>query len=180
MPSASGVDGVLFTDVPAEEMTGFRPALKAAHLDAIMLVTPTSDRARMKATAKFGGGFLYLVSRTGVTGAQQDLDRELAANVATARKASRLPVAVGFGISTPDQVAKVAAIADGVVVGSAIVNQIADEGDTDQLAARVEAFAAPLAAGVQRNARERTLFIFNSRRVESADSPRRELKRAEP
>lgn len=143
--AASGVDGVLFTDVPAEEMGGFRPALRAARLDAIMLVTPTSTRARMRATAKFGGGFLYLVSRTGVTGAQKDLDSELAANVATARKASRLPVAVGFGISTPDQVAKVAAIADGVVVGSAIVNEIADEGDTDALAGRVEAFAAPLA-----------------------------------
>ncbi len=148
--AASGVDGVLFTDVPAEEMRGFRPALKAARLDAIMLVTPTSDRARMKATAKFGGGFLYLVSRTGVTGAQQDLDRELAANVGTAKKASKLPVAVGFGISTPDQVAKVAAIADGVVVGSAIVNQIADEGDTDALAERVEAFTAPLADACRR------------------------------
>jgi len=148
---SSGVDGVLFTDVPAEEMRGFRPALKAAHLDAIMLVTPTSNRARMKATAKFGGGFLYLVSRTGVTGAQKDLDSELATNIATARKASRLPVAVGFGISTPDQVAKVAAIADGVVVGSAIVNQIADEGDTKGLAARVEAFASPLALACRRS-----------------------------
>ena len=143
--AASGVDGVLFTDVPAEEMKGFRPALKSAHLDAIMLVTPTSGRARMKATARFGDGFLYLVSRTGVTGAQKELDSELSANLEIARKASRLPVAVGFGISTPDQVTKVAAIADGVVVGSAIVNQIADEGDTNELAERVEAFAAPLA-----------------------------------
>jgi tryptophan synthase alpha chain len=149
--SASGVDGVLFTDVPAEEMRSFGPALKAAHLDAIMLVTPTSDRARMKTTAKLGGGFLYLVSRTGVTGARQDLDRELAANVETAHKASKLPVAVGFGISTPDQVAKVAAIADGVVVGSAIVNEIADEGDTEGLAARVETFAAPLALACRRS-----------------------------
>ena len=148
--AASGVDGVLFTDVPAEEMAAFRPALRAAHLDAIMLVTPTSDRARMKATAKLGGGFLYLVSRTGVTGARHDLDRELAANVETAQKASRLPVAVGFGISTPDQVAKVASIADGVVVGSAIVNEIADEGDTEGLAARVETFAAPLAQACRR------------------------------
>jgi len=149
--AASGVDGVLFTDVPAEEMAGFRRPLGAARLDAIMLVTPTSNRARMKATAKFGGGFLYLVSRTGVTGTQKDLDHELAANVAIARKASRLPVAVGFGISTPDQVAKVAAIADGVVVGSAIVNEIADEGDTDALAGRVEAFAAPLARACRRS-----------------------------
>ena len=81
---------------------------------------------------------------------QQDLDHELAANVATARRASRLPVAVGFGISTPDQVARVAAIADGVVVGSAIVNEIADEGDTDELASRVEAFSAPLAEACKR------------------------------
>lgn len=148
--AASGVDGVLFTDVPAEEMKHFRPALKSAHLDAIMLVTPTSTKGRMKAAAKFGGGFLYLVSRTGVTGAQEDLDRELEANVEKARKASRLPVAVGFGISTPDQVAKVAAIADGVVVGSAIVNEIADEGDTNELAERVEAFATPLAQACEK------------------------------
>ena len=148
--AVAGVDGVLFTDVPAEEMRLFRPALSSARLDPIMLVTPTSDRGRMKAAAKKGGGFLYLVSRTGVTGAQQDLDRELAVNVDIARKASRLPVAVGFGISTPDQVSKVAAIADGVVVGSAIVNQIADEGDTDQLSGRVEAFAAPLAVACRR------------------------------
>ena len=147
---ASGVDGVLFTDVPAEEMQLFRPALSRARLDPIMLVTPTSDRGRMKAAAKKGGGFLYLVSRTGVTGEQRDVDRELAANVETARKASRLPVAVGFGISTPDQVSMVAAIADGVVVGSAIVNQMAEEGATDQLSARVEAFAAPLAAACAR------------------------------
>jgi tryptophan synthase alpha chain len=143
--AASGVDGVLFTDVPAEEMSWFRGFLKAARLDAIMLVTPTSTRNRMKAAARFGGGFLYLVSRTGVTGARHDLDRELETHVRTARKASRLPVAVGFGISTPDQVSRIAAIADGVVVGSAIVNQISDEGDTDQLARRVEEFAGPLA-----------------------------------
>jgi len=148
--AASGVDGVLFTDVPAEEMKHFRPALKSAHLDTIMLVTPTSTKGRMKAAAKFGGGFLYLVSRTGVTGAQQGLDRELETNVEKARKASRLPVAVGFGISTPDQVAKVAAIADGVVVGSAIVNEIADEGDTNELAERVEAFATPLAQACEK------------------------------
>jgi tryptophan synthase alpha chain len=150
--AASGVDGVLFTDVPAEEMRTFRPALKKARLDAVMLVTPTSDRHRMKAAAKIGGGFLYLVSRTGVTGARRDLDARLEANVGLARRVSKLPVAVGFGISTPDQVAAVAAIADGVVVGSAIVNEIADEGDSDGLAARVEDFAAPLALACRRSA----------------------------
>lgn len=148
--AAAGVDGVLFTDVPAEEMPRFRKELKPAKIDAVMLVTPTSPKARMKAAAKFGGGFLYLVSRTGVTGARHDLDRELAANVDLAKQASRLPVAVGFGISTAAQVAKVAAIADGVVVGSAIVDIIAEEGDTERLSARVEAFAAPLAHACRR------------------------------
>lgn len=151
--AAVGVDGVLFTDVPAEEMSRFRRELKRAKLDAIMLVTPTSPKVRMKAAAKAGGGFLYLVSRTGVTGARQDLDHELAANVELARSASRLPVAVGFGISTPDQVARVAAIADGVVVGSAIVNQIAEEGDTDRVAERVQAFATPLAKACRRESK---------------------------
>ena len=106
--AAAGIDGVLFTDVPAEEMAPFEEQLSANGLDLIMLVTPTSDRRRMKAAARFGGGFLYLVSRTGVTGARQDLDAELASNVRAARKASKMPVAVGFGISSQDQVARVA------------------------------------------------------------------------
>ncbi|HSO21557.1 MAG TPA: tryptophan synthase subunit alpha, partial [Chondromyces sp.] len=99
--AAAGVDGLLFTDVPAEEMGRFAGPLGDAGIDLIMLVTPTSSRRRMKAAAGLGGGFLYLVSRTGVTGARQDLDAELEANVRAARKASKLPVAVGFGISTP-------------------------------------------------------------------------------
>jgi tryptophan synthase alpha chain len=148
--AAAGVDGVLFTDVPAEEMPRFKPSLRRARLDPVMLVTPTSTAGRMKAAARLGGGFLYLVSRTGVTGAAEDLDRELAANVESARRASKLPVAVGFGISTPEQVAAVAALADGVVVGSAIVDVIAGEGDTDRLAARVEQFAGRLAQACRR------------------------------
>ncbi|HSO21837.1 MAG TPA: tryptophan synthase subunit alpha, partial [Chondromyces sp.] len=91
------------------------------------------------------GGFLYLVSRTGVTGARQDLDAELEANVRAARKASKLPVAVGFGISTPEQVARVARLADGVVVGSAIVSRIGALGDVEELAPEIEAFARTLA-----------------------------------
>lgn len=143
--AAAGVDGVLFTDVPAEEMAPFEEILGPAGIDLIMLVTPTSDRRRMKAAAHFGGGFLYLVSRTGVTGARQDLAAELDANIKMARKASRLPVAVGFGISTPEQVARVAARADGVVVGSAIVSRIGALGDCEELADEVERFAATLA-----------------------------------
>jgi tryptophan synthase alpha chain len=148
--SAVGIDGVLFTDVPAEEMAPFEEHLGASGLDLIMLVTPTSDRRRMKAAARFGGGFLYLVSRTGVTGTRPDLDAELTANVRRARKASHMPVAVGFGISTPEQVARVAALADGVVVGSAIVSRIGALGDCDELVDEVEAFASELAQACKR------------------------------
>lgn len=146
----AGVDGILFTDVPAEEMTRFKAPLAGAGLDLIMLVTPTSTRRRMKAAAHYGGGFLYLVSRTGVTGARQDLAGELESNVRLARKASRLPVAVGFGISTPDQVSLVAAMADGVVVGSAIVSRIGALGDCGELAEEIGGFASALATACKR------------------------------
>jgi len=142
--SAAGIDGVLFTDVPAEEMAPFEEKLSANGLDLIMLVTPTSDRRRMKAAAGFGSGFLYLVSRTGVTGARKDLDDELAANVRAAHKASKMPVAVGFGISFPEQVARVAALADGVVVGSAIVSRIGALGNCEELVGEIEDFARTL------------------------------------
>jgi tryptophan synthase alpha chain len=142
----AGVDGVLFTDVPAEEMAPFEEQISARDIDLIMLVTPTSTRQRMKAAARFGGGFLYLVSRTGVTGARQELDGGLADTIRMARKASRLPVAVGFGISTPEQVATVAEKADGVVVGSAIVSRIGAMGDCDEMIDEIEKFACELAA----------------------------------
>jgi tryptophan synthase alpha chain len=148
--STAGIDGVLFTDVPAEEMEAFEEKLSAGGLDLIMLVTPTSDRRRMKAAARFGGGFLYLVSRTGVTGARKDLDAELAGNVRSARKASKLPVAVGFGISSPAQVARVAALADGVVVGSAIVSRIGALGACDELVGEIESFAGELSAACKK------------------------------
>lgn len=148
--SAAGVDGVLFTDVPAEEMAPFSEVLSGSGIDLIMLVTPTSSRQRMRAAARYGGGFLYLVSRTGVTGARQDLDAELEAHLRDARKASRLPVAVGFGISTPEQVARVAQLADGVVVGSAIVSHIGALGACEELAEEIERFAATLAEACKR------------------------------
>ena len=148
--STAGIDGVLFTDVPAEEMAPFEEKLGANGLDLIMLVTPTSDRRRMKAAARFGGGFLYLVSRTGVTGARQELDAELASNVRLASKASKLPVAVGFGISTPEQVERVAALADGVVVGSAIVSRIGALGACQELVGEIETFAESLAMACEK------------------------------
>lgn len=148
--AAAGVDGVLFTDVPVEEMGRFAPTLKRCGLDPVLLVTPTSTRDRIKAASRRGEGFLYLVSRTGVTGARSELDAELAENIRTTKKLSRLPVAVGFGISSPAQVTEIAAQADGVVVGSAIVDRIARHGDGDDLADLVQRFITPLAEACRR------------------------------
>lgn len=148
--AASEVDGVLFTDVPVEEFERFRPSLDEEGIDPILLVTPTSGKNRIKTTSRAGKGFLYLVARTGVTGARTQLDPELEQLVAEVRKISRMPVAVGFGIADPEQVHQVATWADGVVVGSAIVNEVAAAGDSDRLASNVEAFVRPLVEACRR------------------------------
>jgi tryptophan synthase alpha chain len=148
--AAAGLDGERVTDVPQEEVVRFRPALRRVGLDLVMLATPTSTRDRVKLAARLGSGFLYLVSRPGVTGARGSLDEELAGHIRQARKLSRLPVAVGFGISTPAQVREVAALADGVVVGSAIVDRVAAVGDSEQLADAVQRFVTPLAEACRR------------------------------
>ena len=143
---AAGVDGILLTDVPVEELELFRPAFRGAGLDTVPLAAPTSTRERIKMASRKGSGFLYLVSRAGVTGARTDLAPELETSIRTARKITKLPVAVGFGISTPRQVARVAKLAHGVVVGSAIVDRIAAVGDSDRLGEVVQTFLAPLTA----------------------------------
>jgi len=148
--ASAGADGVLFTDVPVEELGRFQPALKSAGLDPILLVAPTSTKERIKVASKRGSGFLYLVSRTGVTGARTELAPDLAVNVRAARKLSKLPVAVGFGISTPAQVAGVARLADGVVVGSAIVERIGRVGDSHDLADLIQTFVTPFAEACRR------------------------------
>lgn len=118
----AGFDGVLVTDLPPEEAPACRPALRAAGLDTIFLVSPTSSAGRMAAAARLSTGFLYVVSRTGITGARGDVDPSLAATVRRARAAAGdLALAVGFGISTPEAAAAAAALSDGVVVGSALV-----------------------------------------------------------
>jgi tryptophan synthase alpha chain len=148
--AAAGADGVLLTDAPVEEMGRFTTALERTGLDPILLVTPTSTRERVRAASRLGRGFLYFVSRTGVTGARSDLEGALAGQVRSARRVSRLPVAVGFGISTPAQVAQVAKLADGVVVGSAIVDRVARVGDCDQLAEVVQRLVTPLVEACRR------------------------------
>ncbi len=140
----SGVAGVLVTDLPPEEAGELRAALDAEGIDLIDLLSPTSSPERVALVAREGRGFLYFISRTGVTGAREDLPADLEARVRAARAVSALPVAVGFGISRPEQVRAVAGFADGVVVGSALVRLIEEAGRADDLPARVEAFCRAL------------------------------------
>jgi tryptophan synthase alpha chain len=146
--AASGVDGVLCVDLPPEEAEGeYLDALRAHGIDAIFLLAPTSTRERIRSVARLGSGFVYYVSRTGVTGEQTELPAELAREVKALGKALDLPLAVGFGISTRAQVAAVAKLADGVVVGSALVRLIGESGRTANLADLVLARARDLAGG---------------------------------
>lgn len=119
---AAGFDGALLTDVPPEEARTIVPVLRRAELDTIFLVSPTSPLERMREAARLSTGFLYVVSRRGTTGARAELPPDLATTVRQARRvAGRLPLAIGFGIATPESAARAAALADGVVVGSALV-----------------------------------------------------------
>ncbi len=118
----AGADGVLVTDLPPEEGRAFASILKSAKLDPVYLVAPTSPDERIRRAGSLSRGFLYVVSRAGITGTRSELPEGLAALVGRVRESvPRLPVAVGFGLSTPEQVRAVAGFADGVVVGSAVV-----------------------------------------------------------
>jgi len=120
----AGVDGVLLTDLPVEESEQYRLAMQANDLAPIFLAAPTSPDDRLKRIAQASRGFVYAVSRTGVTGARQQLAGDARKLVQRIRRVTKLPVAVGFGISNPKQFAEVGRFADAVVVGSAIVETI--------------------------------------------------------
>jgi tryptophan synthase alpha chain len=122
--ASAGIDGVLVTDLTPEEAENYRAAVRGRGLDTIFLAAPTSTDARLKLIAKATTGFLYLISRTGVTGTRDALPEGLPALVRRARAATKLPIAVGFGISLPTHVSVLGGIADAAVVGSAIVAQV--------------------------------------------------------
>ena len=124
----AGVDGVICVDVPPEEDDQLGPALRAAGIDLIRLATPTTDAVRLPTVLDGASGFLYYVSVAGITGLQQAAAGTVDTAVARLKAATTLPVAVGFGIRTPDQAAAIARVADGVVVGSAIVELVAEHG----------------------------------------------------
>jgi tryptophan synthase alpha chain len=117
----AGIDGVLLVDMPPEESADFLQSANSHGLNVIFLLTPTSDITRIDTVNRLGRGFIYYVTVTGVTGARQEISDSLAGELAKVREKVTLPIMAGFGISTPDQAASVAALADGVVVGSAIV-----------------------------------------------------------
>ncbi|MBE9528456.1 MAG: tryptophan synthase subunit alpha [Proteobacteria bacterium] len=146
----AGVDGVLVVDLPPEEADELKGPLDAVGIDLIFLLTPTSDTSRMDRVGRVGSGFIYFVSLTGVTGARTALSTKIPSYVKKARRHTGLPVGVGFGISTPGQAQEVCKSADGVVVGSAIINIIAKTRGKKKLLGAVGDFVSKLKRGVNR------------------------------
>lgn len=138
--AAAGLDGVLATDLTVEESGPFREAMRQAGLNTIFLVAPTSSPERIRKIAETSTGFLYAVSRTGVTGERQELATELRDFLHTLRTYTRVPIAVGFGISRPEHLKAVWQEADGAVVGSAVVRAIEENAASADVANRVAAF----------------------------------------
>ena len=141
-----GVDGVICVDIPPEEDDALGPALRAQGIAPIRLATPTTDAARLPQVLEGSAGFLYYVSVAGITGKQQADIASIEANVARIKQSTDLPVAVGFGVRTPEQAAAIARVADGVVVGSALVELVGEHG-TDA-PAKLRELTAALAEAV--------------------------------
>jgi tryptophan synthase alpha chain len=145
----AGVDGLLVLDLPPEESENYEALMRQAGLCNIYLVAPTTPEDRIELIVKRGAGFIYYVSREGVTGMQAKVADTIAQMTAKIRAHTNLPIAVGFGISTPEQAKIVAASAEAVVVGSAIVDQVARHGKAPDLIARVSEFVKPLLEAVK-------------------------------
>lgn len=143
--AAAGVDGVLCVDLPPDEASEYKKLMDDAELCTVFLATPTSHEKRLKLITDQSSGFVYYVSRTGVTGERDQMLASVQDMVARIRDHSKKPVAVGFGISKPEHAAEVGAYADGVVVGSAIVRLIGEWGDSPELTDKVGAFVGELA-----------------------------------
>jgi len=144
--SASGVDGVLALDLPIEEAGAFQSTMDAAGLDTIFLLSPTTTDERIRKAAALGRGFLYGISRLGVTGARDQVAAGAEAMVRRIRAFTPMPIALGFGISRPEHVAEVGGYADAAVVGSALVSLIAKESGSNELVERVAAYVQSLRA----------------------------------
>jgi tryptophan synthase alpha chain len=143
-----GIDGCLLTDVSVEEAEPYIQVMRRHGLDTVFLAAPTSSRRRLELVAKYSTGFVYLVSRTGVTGERVSVSESVGPLVAAMREVTALPLAVGFGISTAEQVRAIGAMADGVVVGSAFERVIEENATSPGLPGHVEALARKLASGL--------------------------------
>src|SRR6266480_1710247 len=145
----AGVDGLLVLDLPPEESDNYEQLMRDAGLCNIYLVAPTTPDARIELIVKRATGFVYYISREGVTGMQEKVAANLADRIAKIRQRTELPIAVGFGISNPEQARLVAQNADAVVVGSAVVNQIAQHGKSSDLVKRVSGFVSSVGDAVR-------------------------------
>lgn len=148
---AAGVDGMLTLDLPPEEAGEVAAACRTHGLETVFIVAPTTPESRIAKIAAVAGGFIYYVSREGVTGVRDQVAGNIPEMLARIRRHTTLPVVVGFGVSTRAQVGQIAAMADGVVVGSALVNCIREHlGAPDRIVARLAAVADDLVAGTRR------------------------------
>jgi len=147
--AAAGVDGVLILDLPPDEAAQNKELIESSGLKHIRLIAPTTPEDRIKLIAAQAEGFIYYVSREGVTGAQSTLSNTIGSMVGLIKAATKTPVCVGFGISNPEQARTVATMADGVVVGSAIVKLIEQHGGSGDLTQKVSAFVKPLVDAVK-------------------------------
>jgi tryptophan synthase alpha chain len=145
---ASGIDGCLLTDLSVEEAGKYIGVMRSSGLDTVFLAAPTSTERRLKLVAEYSSGFVYLVSRTGVTGEQASVSAAVGPLVKSMRAATELPLAVGFGIATAAHAAEVGAVADAVVVGSAFVRVIEQNADRPDLESKLEALARELSSGL--------------------------------
>jgi len=148
--AVSGVDGLLVLDLPPEESGNYESLMKAHGICVIYLVAPTTPEDRVSLIVKRGSGFIYYVSREGVTGMQSKVSETISRMTGLIHQHTTLPVAVGFGISTPEQAALVASHAEAVVVGSAVVDQIARHNQDPRLPARIRSFIEPMIQAVKR------------------------------
>ena len=145
----AGVDGLIVPDMPPDEAGPLQGPAREAGLNLIFLLAPTSTPARRSMVAKQSEGFLYYVSLTGITGAQLRDVADVGDNVAKIRKRSRVPIAVGFGVATPEDAARVAAVADGVIVGSALVRRIHECAQDPRMIEKVGVFVRSLKAAMR-------------------------------
>ena len=156
----AGVDGVLVLDLPIEEAGGFRETMAARDIDMIFLLSPTTTDVRLKEAARLGRGFLYGISRLGVTGTRDTVADGAEALAGRMRAATSLPIALGFGISSPAHVRQIGTFADAAVVGSGLVGVIAEAGNSPDLVERVESYVRWLRGDAD---------IHDNRRAQAAD-----------